>query len=676
MNNSGKQSKAAILRQNEKLKLIHELEVHQIELETQNEELMEARSAAQDAIEKYKNLYNFAPLGYFTLSKEGKIIELNHFGSKMLDKERSRLQNSSFGFFITNETRPVFNAFLTKVFESETKETCEVVLITNDKLPIYVHLTGIVAKNEEQCLVTAIDITEHKQTEAELSENEKKYRNIYENAQEGIFQTKINGTYISVNPALAKMYGFESSEELINSRSDISNDSYYDPKERDNFLRIMEKQGFIKGYEYEVKHKDGHKIWFYEDAKAIKDKNGKTQYFEGFVVDITERKQTEQELINAKKKAEESDRLKTAFLANMSHEIRTPMNGILGFTELMKEPNLTGEEQQKYIGIIEKSGARMLNIINDIISISKVESGQMEICISETNISEQIEYIYTFFKPEVERKGIKIFLKNSLPAKEATIKTDREKVYAILTNLVKNAIKFTSEGYIEIGYEKKGKYLEFFVKDTGTGIPQEQKELIFERFRQGSESLTRSYEGAGLGLSISKAYVDMLGGKIWVVSKLEKGSVFYFTVPYNSAQEEETIKNVVSVDGEERQIKDLKVLIADDDEISEMLISVVVKKLSKEVLKVRTGVEAIETCRSNPDIDLVLMDMKMPETDGYEATRQIRQFNKDVIIIAQTAFGLTGDREKAIEAGCNDYISKPINQSIFKNLLKKHFNKQ
>jgi signal transduction histidine kinase/ActR/RegA family two-component response regulator len=382
------------------------------------------------------------------------------------------------------------------------------------------------------------------------------------------------------------------------------------------------------------------------------------------------------ELIIAKEKAEESDRLKSAFLANMSHEIRTPMNGILGFAELLKEPKLTGEEQQEYIGIIEKSGARMLNIINDIISISKIESGQIEISISETNVNKQIVFLYTFFKPEAELKGIQLSIKNSLPAKEAIINTDREKIYSIFTNLIKNAIKFTVAGSIEFGYEKKENCLEFFVKDTGIGIRQAQKEIIFERFRQGSESLTRNYEGAGLGLSISKAYVEMLGGKIWVESELGKGSIFYFTIPCNvESEEKNVIQDIVSDDGEENQINNLKILIAEDDETSEMLLRMAVKIFCKEILTVRTGVEAIEACRNNPDIDLVLMDVKMPEMDGYTAVRHIRQFNKDVVIIAQTAYGLAGDREKAMNAGCNGYISKPIKKDELMALIQKHFNK-
>jgi signal transduction histidine kinase len=243
------------------------------------------------------------------------------------------------------------------------------------------------------------------------------------------------------------------------------------------------------------------------------------------------------ELVKAKEQAEESDRLKSAFLANMSHEIRTPMNGILGFSELLKEPDLTGDEQQEYIRIIEKSGVRMLNILNDIIDISKIEAGLMKLDVKDSNINDQTQYIYTFFKPEAEAKRINLSFKNSLPAKEAIIKTDREKVFAILTNLVKNALKYTKNGSIEFGYvvktTDKPTYLEFFVRDTGIGIPLNRQEAIFERFIQSDNAGILAHQGAGLGLSISKAYVEMLGGKIWVESKEGVGTTFYFTVPYN-----------------------------------------------------------------------------------------------------------------------------------------------
>jgi PAS domain S-box-containing protein len=519
-----------------------------------------------------------------------------------------------------------------------------------------------------------IEIAERKKAIELLEERENKYRNIFENAQEGIFQTNVDGTYRSVNPALAKIYGFESPEELKNNRTNISEEAYSDPNERSNFLRMMDEYGFVKGYEYEVKHKDGHTMWFYEDARAIKDENGQTQYFEGFVVDITDRKQAEIdlqnsestlkesqfiakigsyvldvtsgdwkssevldsifgidpyykrsvegwvtiihpewqqtmanyflqdvlgkklnfdkeykilrqndrterwvhgigrlkfndknepikmvgtihditerklvefELIKAKEKAEESDRLKSAFLANMSHEIRTPMNGILGFAEILKEPELTSEQQYEYLEIIERSGIRMLNIINDIVDISKIESGQMKISLSETNINEQLKFIEVFFKAEVEQSGLQLSVENILPSKNATIITDREKLYAILTNLVKNAIKYTKEGSIEFGVstlqQAQGKHvsesefvepeLKFYVKDSGIGIPENRQQAIFERFIQADIVNKMARQGAGLGLAITKAYVEMLGGRIWVESEEGKGSTFYFTLP-------------------------------------------------------------------------------------------------------------------------------------------------
>jgi PAS domain S-box-containing protein len=401
---------------------------------------------------------------------------------------------------------------------------------------------------------------------------------------------------------------------------------------------------------------------------------------------ISERISLIKDLTIAKEQAEESDRLKSAFLANMSHEIRTPMNGILGFAELLKEPGLTGEEQQNYIRIIEKSGARMLNIINEIVDISKIEAGLMKIDMQETNINGQIEYIYTFFKPEVEAKGMKLSFNTTLPASEATITTDREKLYAILINLVKNAIKYTKEGAIEFGYKRVETHdprnigagsasLQFYVKDTGIGIPKDRQEAIFERFIQADIADKMAYQGAGLGLSITKAYIEMLGGKIWVESEVGMGSTFYFTLPYNTEPVKETADQGFANSDKTDLVGKLKILIAEDDDVSEMLLDKTVKMLGKEVLKAGTGVEAVEACKNNPDIDLVLMDIRMPEMGGHEATRRIREFNNDVVIIAQTAYGLAGDREKAIEAGCNDYVSKPIKKDELMGLIQKYFGK-
>lgn len=412
--------------------------------------------------------------------------------------------------------------------------------------------------------------------------------------------------------------------------------------------------------------------WRFSHAVPEKMEDGSTLWH-GIIYDITERKKTEEELIRAKEKAEESDKLKSAFLANMSHEIRTPMNGILGFAQLLKEPKLTGEEQQSYISIIEKSGARMLNIINDIVDISKIESGQAIVNLSESNINHQIEYIYTFFKPEAESKNLKLSYYNSFPNKDAEIITDKEKLYAILTNLVKNAIKFSDKGMISFGYKKEKDYLKFYVRDEGIGIPRHRQDEIFKSFVQADISDKMAFQGAGLGLAITKAYVEMLGGEIRVESDEGKGSTFYFTIPFNIRSKSKN-KSISRKSGKkDEELKKLKILIAEDDEECSKLLEFMVKKYSKSTLTSSTGKETLELYRNNPDIDLILMDLKMPNMNGYETTREIRKLNNDVIILAQTAYALAGDEEKAITAGCNGYLSKPIKQEVIDDLLIKYF---
>ncbi len=525
-----------------------------------------------------------------------------------------------------------------------------------------------------------------KRSEKTLRESEEKYRmseaglkKAQAVAHLGNWQWSIKTNKVTLSDEMFQIFGIDK-DSYTGLLEDVIKNVIH-PDDLQIFMPLNAQEFSVrKPQEFRIIRPDQSIRYIWAEAgETMFDENGNPIFLSGIAQDITDRKLLEQDLIVAKERAEEGDRLKTAFLANMSHEIRTPMNGILGFAGLLKEQKLTGEEQQEYIAIIEKSGYRMLNIINDIVDISKIESGQMNIYLSPTNINKQIEYTYNFFRQEAEKKGLHLLFKKTLPSKHAVITTDREKVYAILTNLVKNAIKFTPSGSIEFGYYLDSvalptRQLTFYVKDSGIGIPKDRQKAVFDRFVQADIGDKRAFQGAGLGLSISKAYVQMLGGRIWVESEEGKGSSFFFSLPYNLEKTKKTENIEFEMDNEEqKQTNKLKILIAEDDYLNEKLISIGVKMLGKEILKARTGIEAVEACRNNPDIDLVLMDIKMPEMNGYEATREIRKFNNDVIIIAQTAYALVGDREKAIEAGCNNYIAKPFDKSALISLIEQYF---
>jgi hypothetical protein len=659
----------------------------------------QAEEALKESEERFRTLFENSTIGIYRTTPDGQILLANPSLIKLLgyssfeeladrnlavDGFEPSFERSHFIDIIKREgeVKGLESAWTrmdgTTIFISESARGI------NDKDGKIIYYDGIIE-----------DITLRKQAEEMLRKSEQMLQMVLDNFPGVVFWKDRHSNYLGCNQSFATGAGLNSPAEIV-GKTDLNLPwaSTEAISYRKDDLDVMEN-GKGRLHIVEMQHQsDGQVIWFDTSKFALRDSLGQVIGVIGVSNDISILKMAEQELINtnkelafqnaekekraieliiAKEKAEESDRLKSAFLTNMSHEIRTPMNGILGFTELLKEPNLSSDDQLDYIQTIQISGARMLNTINNIVDVSKIESGLIQVDIKETNINEKMEFTYKFFKPEIEIKGLKFLLKNSLPSKEAIIKTDNEKVYGILTNLVRNAIKFTYEGSIEFGYEKKGEYLEFFVKDTGIGIPQNQMELIFERFRQGSESHNRGYEGSGLGLSICKSYVEMLGGEIWVESKEGKGSIFYFNIPYNAVSKEKAaIENVVSAEYNEVEIKKLKILIVEDDEISYSFLTKMLQKISYEVIHAITGIEAIDACRNNPDIDLVLMDIRMPFMDGNEATRQIRQFNKGVIIIAQTAYGYSSDSEKAIEAGCNDYISKPINKSLFYELIKKH----
>jgi len=648
-------------------------------------------------------------------------------------------------------------------------------------------------KGEVEALVElGMDITAQKKAEEALAESEETYRNLFQNAQVGLFRTRItDGKILEGNDQIARMFGYGNREEFIAEYTTTGN--YVDPGTRERMLEQIKKQGFIESFKARFYRKDRsvfhasysariypERGWIegvVEDItekestqKALKEASenwkttfrsmkdgialldadqhilqsnaafqefvGKTedelkqgkcfQYIHGtdcpidgcpfvrmkaskgretiemkignrvcdiivdpildeigeitgavhVLTDITQRKQMIRELVDAKEKAEESDRLKSAFLANMSHEIRTPMNGIMGFTELLKEPDLSEEEQQRFVEIIRKSGDRLLNTVNDLIDISRIETGQMPVNYDSVSIMQQLEGLVSFFIPQAEQKGLQLVLDIPADFPHPIIYTDQAKLESILTNLIKNAIKYTETGEIRVKCQVENEELKFRISDTGIGVPDNRKEAIFNRFEQADISDTRAFQGSGLGLSIAKAYVEMLGGEIGVESTEGLGSTFWFTLPLEprSVVQPEIIPDSeqVSEPGADRPEKRPIILVAEDDEDSYLYLSEALSGLTQKLIRTTTGTETVELCRNHPGIDLILMDIKMPLMDGYEATRQIRKFNKEVVIIAQTAYALTGDKEKALEAGCNDYMTKPVNKNRLTTVLSKH----
>jgi signal transduction histidine kinase/ActR/RegA family two-component response regulator len=527
------------------LKLIHELQVHQIELELQNDELNQAKEQAELASEKYTELYDFAPTAYFILNQNAEIIELNLAGAHLIGKERSQLQKNHFCLFVSTGSKAVFNSFIEKVFESNSTEYCELTLSTIEDSNLYVYLTGIVKENEKHCFVTAVDITQHKQMELEL--------------------------------------------------------------------------------------------------------------------------------IKAKEKAEENDQLKTAFMQNMSHEILTPMNAIKGFSELLLKNYNNETKLQKYTKIINNRCNDLLDIINDILDIAKIESGQIPVNMEECNLDFLFNELTIQFKEYQQRQDkehITFNLQKNCDPSITVILTDKGKLKQIFINLLTNAFKFTEKGKINGGCKFENNNLIFYVSDTGIGIPAEKQNLVFERFAQLRQAENKAIGGTGLGLSIVKGLVSLMGGEMFLVSESGKGSTFSFTLPFKIMHPSRK-ENLVVNEPKEHNFNQFTILIVEDDiSNAEYLYESLIETGIKIVLA-ETGSKAVNIATTQT-VDLVLMDIQLPDIDGYKAAQLIKTNKPYLKIIAQTAFAADSDKKKAFNAGFNDYISKPINVDGLLSMIGKH----
>ena len=376
--------------------------------------------------------------------------------------------------------------------------------------------------------------------------------------------------------------------------------------------------------------------------------------------------------------AEQNDRLKTAFLSNMSHEIRTPMNGILGFAELLKNNSLTAETRREYLDIIGMQGKQLLRIIMDIIDLAKIESGELVMQPRVFSLVELMQKTYVFFKELKDKEGrgdIELKLNLSDNHQVDYVVADPVRIEQILTNLLSNALKFTEKGFIELGYTKpNNQWIQFYVKDSGIGIKDDDKDLIFERFRQ-IDAITEGYhDGTGLGLTISKGLVKLMEGKIWVESEYQKGSIFHFTIPYKEGLPQMKKKEEYALN--EYNWSKKVILIAEDEVFNYQYLESVLVNTKARLVWVKNGQEAVNYVKSGKHADAVLMDIRMPIMDGYTATKEIKKINKFLTVIAQTAFAMTMEKEECENAGCDDYLAKPIRPRILLEVLQKHFNKK
>ena len=526
------------------------------------------------------------------------------------------------------------------------------------------------------------DVTERKKAEQSLKESEEKHRFLFENMTQGVVYHKSNGEIFYANPSAAQILGLTFDQlygkTSFDPRWKTIHEDGSDFRRENHPAMISLKTGkAVYNKKMGVFNPQKNDYSWININSIPKFKENQTKPYQAVVTfeDITEREQTKKDLRRAKEKAEESDRLKSAFLANMSHEIRTPMNGIMGFSQMLQEKEFSKEKRDKYLDIIHSRTSHLLNIINDLVDVSRIEANQLTLNFQQFCLNDVLNELYRVYNNELkvkEKTHVQLNLNKSLDSRNSYIYSDPSRFRQIMGNLLNNAIKFTHEGSIEFGYEltPEGRLL-FYVKDTGIGIPGNEQENIFERFRQSEGTTSRRYDGTGLGLTISRNLVELMGGKMWIDSTEGEGSVFYFTLPYETQQAtgKEEVKEEV-IDETEGEGKTL--LVIEDDPTSLQYMKALLEPSGFNIVACTTGKEGYETFLNHLEIDLILMDIKLPDTTGLELTRKIRSSagKSDVPIIAQTAYAMSEDARKSLDAGCDDYISKPIDK---KKLLTKMY---
>jgi len=503
--------------------------------------------------------------------------------------------------------------------------------------------------NVTQFVSVKQDVTDRKLTVSEAETTVRDYRQLLDNAVIGTFTTTLEGEITQVNDSLCTILECPGIEKMKETR--IHN-IFKHPEQWNNLVNSLLTTDTMLNTDIDLVTVNGNDR--YVVMNAILENNR----IMGIVLDMTKHRKIETELLRTMEKAEESDKLKTTFLANMSHELRIPINSIQGFTGLLTSSDLNSTEKTEYIEKVSRSSQQLLKLINDYAEITKIVSGQITASPVSFELNTLIKDVYTEYAPAASRKNLLLTYHLGLPDTTSYIRFDDLKLRHVLSNLIDNAIKFNDAGSVDFGYELKDSILEVYVKDTGRGIGKDYQNVIFERFRKLDDPYTRKSEGPGLGLSIAKAYVEFLGGKIWVNSQTGRGSNFTFSIPYLPV--EAPSKTVREPQKGELNLHKRTILVVEDDETNFEYMERLLAKADAIVLRASNGQEAVERCTSGSHIDLVLMDINMPMMNGLEATRLIKNASPEMPIIAVTAYALSGDRESCISAGCDDYIPKPI----------------
>ncbi len=502
--------------------------------------------------------------------------------------------------------------------------------------------------------------------------NQERQRRVFESSPDPMIVVGTQALIVDFNSAFLEAFQVEADQ--VNKHKIfrfIHNDDWR--KAVQDFKRTWE-QGYLKNVEYRVVRPDGKSFEAEVSTGAIFSREGKPDSMVVIVKDISNRKEAERKILEAKFKAEESDRLKTAFLSNMSHEIRTPMNAIVGFSDLLTDEHLGPEERRDFIAQINQGADDLMRLIDDIIDIAKIEAGQVNVHIAECFVRDLFKELQLMFLQNIKRagkEGVNVIVQWDWPLNELAIYTDPFRLKQILVNLMSNAVKFTEAGEIVLGLKEHPEGVYFYVKDSGIGIREEKQKVIFHRFMQGHETKTKLYGGTGLGLAISKNLTEILGGEIGVHSSSGEGSTFWFILPRNEVplKYEAALRTPTN---NLRLWEDKKVLIAEDDQSNYYFLYEALKETGIQVVWSKDGEETMALFREHEDLDLVLMDINMPLVNGYECTRMMKKERPDLPVIAQTAYAMSGEREISRQAGCDDYLAKPIKVSELLDAMARH----